>query len=313
MSTTVEMLVAFRFIQALGGCVSLVGVRAMVRDYFTVEEGPKIFSMLMLILSVSPLLAPSLGGIITQWLHWYWIFLILAVIVVIILVLTWFLLPEKVGPDLNVSLRPGPMISNFVSIAKNAQFFTYTITTSFTFGGLSVYLAGSTVILLDRFKVSPTFYAILFALQSIGLIVGNQLNIMLLKRYPSTRLFSTAVTVQMISAAVFLIGCYFDWYGVYTTIMFFFIQLACLGMTFPNGSAAALAPFTRNIGSASALMGFLNVSIGGFVSACVGLFNASGSLPVAIMMFATSFAAWGVLQIGTSFVNKHKLPARDVI
>jgi DHA1 family bicyclomycin/chloramphenicol resistance-like MFS transporter len=76
LSTSVEMLVAFRFVQAFGGSVSLVGVRAMVRDYFTVEESPKIFSMLMLILSVSPLLAPSLGGLVSRWLHWEWIFFI---------------------------------------------------------------------------------------------------------------------------------------------------------------------------------------------------------------------------------------------
>lgn len=312
LSTSVEMLVAFRFVQALGGCVSLVGVRAMVRDHFTVEESPKIFSMLMLILSVSPLLAPSIGGIVTRWLHWEWIFFILAAIVILILALTYFFLPENIKPDPQVSLRAGPMISNFVSIVKNTQFFTYTIASSFSFGGLFVYLAGSTVILLDRFKVSPSFYAILFALQSIGLIVGNKLNIMLLKRYSSTRLFKAAVTLQMSSAALFLIGCYYDWYGIYTTIIFFFILLACLGMTFPNGSAAALVPFSRNIGSASALMGFLNIGIGGAVSACVGLFNASDSLPVAIMMFATSLAAWGALQFGTSLMNRKALEATSV-
>lgn len=306
-STSVEMFIAFRFVQALGGCVSLVGVRAMVRDYFTVGESAKIFSMLMLILSVSPLLAPSIGGLVTRWLHWEWIFIILAVIVVIILALTYMFLPENVKPDPNVSLRPGPMIANFISILRNSQFTTYTISSSFSSGALFVYLAGSTVILLGKFQVSPSFYAILFALQSVGLIVGNQLNIFLLKRYSSKALFNAAVTLQLSSATIFLTGSYFDWYGVYTTIIFFFILLACLGMTFPNGSATALAPFSSNIGSASALMGFINISIGGIVSACVGLFDAADSLPVAIMMFASSFAAWGVLKVGTGAIKRAEL------
>jgi DHA1 family bicyclomycin/chloramphenicol resistance-like MFS transporter len=304
LSTSVEMLIAFRFVQALGGSVSLVAVRAMVRDYFSVEESAKIFSMLMLILSVSPLLAPSIGGLVTRWLHWEWIFVILAIVVVVILLLTYFFLPEKVGPDSTISLRPGPMLAGFTTILKNNQFTTYTIAAAFSFGGLFIYLAGSTVILLDRFKVTPSFYAILFALQSIGLIVGNHLNIRLLRKFSSRYLFNVAVTLQMSSAALFLVGSYFDWYGVYATIVFFFVLLACLGMTFPNGSASALAPFSTNIGSASALMGFLHIGIGGIVSACVGLFNASDSLPIAIMMFATSFAAWCVLQLGSRGIGR---------
>jgi DHA1 family bicyclomycin/chloramphenicol resistance-like MFS transporter len=308
MSTSVEMLIAFRFLQALGGSVSLVAVRAMVRDHFTVDESPKIFSMLMLILSVSPLLAPSLGGVIVQWLHWEWIFGILAVIVLIILAITYKFLPETYIPDKTVSLKVGPMIQSFIAIARNTQFITYTSAASFSLGGLFIYLAGSTVILLGEFKVSPSFYAILFALQSVGLIVGNQLNIMLLKKYKSRQLFYFALTLQMVSAGVFLLGSWFGWYGVYTTIMFFFVLLACLGMTLPNGSAEGLAPFTRNLGSASALMGFLQTSIGGLVSAMVGGFNAQGTLPVAAMMFATSFAAWVVLRIGRYRMGKLAMP-----
>jgi MFS transporter, DHA1 family, multidrug resistance protein len=305
MSTSVEMLIAFRFVQAIGGSVSLVGVRAMVRDHFTIEESPKIFSMLMLILSVSPLLAPSLGGLIIQWLHWQWIFLILAAIVVIILLVTHLFLPETYRPDPSISLKPGPMIQSFLSIARNTQFMTYTIAASFSLGGLFIYLAGSTVILLGEHNVSPSFYAILFALQSIGLIVGNQLNIILLRRYKSKQLFHFALTIQMLSAAVFLIGAWFGWYGVYSTIMFFFILLACLGMTLPNGSAEGLAPFSKSLGTASALMGFLQTSIGGLVSAMVGGFNASGSLPVALMMFASSFAAWCVLSVGRTVMKRN--------
>jgi len=298
LSTSVEMLIVFRFVQALGGCVSLVGVRAMVRDYFTVDESPKIFSMLMLILSVSPLLAPSLGSLITGTLGWPWIFFVLASVVILILVMAHFYLPAVYVPDPSVTLRVGPMLKTFRDILSNRQFTTYTLATSFSFGGLFIYLAGSTVILLDRFEVSPAFYAILFALQSIGLVVGNQLNITLLRRYKASQLFKFALTLQMCSAILFLTGSWFDWYEVYGTIFFFFILLACLGMTFPNGSATALAPFTQNIGSASALMGCLQISIGGLVSASVGLFNARDSVPVALMMCVASVVAWFILRVG---------------
>lgn len=297
-SGSVEMLIAFRFIQALGGAVSAVAVRAMVRDYFTVEESPKIFSILMLILSVSPLFAPSLGSIVIQWLSWQWVFIVLAIIVIFILLCMKWFLPVRYVPDKTVSLAIGPMIGTYATILRNRQFLTFTLASSFALGGLFIYLAGSTVILQEQFRVSPQFYAILFALQSVGLIVGNQLNIMLLKRFSSQRLFSAAVTLQMASALLFLVGSVFGWYGVYSTISFFFVLLLCLGMTFPNGAASALAPFESNLGSASSLMGFLQTCLGGLMSAAVGLFDAHGSLPVALMMFVCAFGAWAVIMLG---------------
>ncbi len=294
LSRSIEMLVAFRFIQALGACVAAVGVRAMVRDFFTVEESPTIYSVLMLILAVSPLLAPSLGSLITSRFDWPWVFIILASVVVVVLILMYLFLPERHPPDPGVSLAPGPIIRDFLSIVRNRQFLVYTAATSFTFGGLFIYLAGSTVILLGEFHVTPSAYALLFALQSIGLVAGNQLNIMLLKNTPSERIFITAIAVQMISSLGFLIGSYFGLLNVAIVITVFFIQLGCLGMTFPNGSALALAPFTTNLGRASALMGFLQTSVAGIVSGAVGFFNAANSLPIALMLFASSLIAFAV-------------------
>lgn len=297
-STTVESLTVFRFIQALGSCVAAVGVRAMVRDYFTIEESPKIFSMLMLILAVSPLLAPSLGSIITSNFAWQWVFVILAGIVVLIVVLMYLFLPEGHPPDKSVSLAPGPMLNTFGAILKNNQFTTYTITTSFVFAGLFIYLAGSTIILLGEFKLSSKAYAILFALQSVGLIAGNQLNILLLKRVKSEVIFKNALCVQLVSACAFFIFSLLGWSTVGSTITFFFIQLGCLGLTFPNGSAVALAPFSKNLGSASALMGCLQTSIGGIVSAIVGISNFKSSLPIAALLFLTSAIALLILVLG---------------
>jgi len=261
----------------------------------------------MLVLSVSPLFAPSLGGIIMQWLAWQWVFIILAVIVVLILLLMRRYLPVRHAPDPTVSLAARPMINTFMTIMRNRQFLTFTLASSFALGGLFIYLAGSTVILQERFQVSPRFYAILFALQSVGLIVGNQINIMLLKRFTSQRLFAAAVTVQLVSSLLFFTGSIFDWYGIYATISFFFVLLLCLGMTFPNGAASAMAPFNSNLGSASSLMGFIQTCLGGLMSAAVGLFNAHGSLPVALMMFVCSFGAWIVIIVGAGQTQTNKL------
>lgn len=233
-----------------------------------------------------------------QWFNWRWVFIILAAVVVIVLVLMRRCLPLRHAADPTVSLAARPMINTFMTILRNRQFLTFTLASSFALGGLFIYLAGSTVILQERFHVSPRFYAILFALQSIGLIVGNQINIYLLRYFSSPRLFTAAVTIQLVSSLLFFAGSIFDWYGVYSTIAFFFVLLLCLGMTFPNGSASAMAPFNTHLGSASSLMGFVQTCLGGLMSAAVGLFDAHGSLPVALMMFVCSFGAWIIVIIG---------------
>lgn len=297
-STSVEALTTFRFVQALGSCVAAVGVRAMVRDYFPASESAKIYSIMMLILAVSPLLAPVLGSAITINFDWRWVFVILALIVIIIVILMHLMLPEAHPPDPTVSLAVGPMLTTFKEILRNNQFTTYTLATSFTFGGLFIYLAGSTVILQGEFGLSSKAYALLFAVQSVGLVAGNQFNIYLLKTFSSKSIYYYALSIQMFSGLAFLVFALMGWNGVPSTICFFFIQLGCLGMTFPNGSAIAMAPFTKNLGSASALMGFLQISIGGIASAAVGITNVKTSLPISALLFLTSAIAFTILFFG---------------
>jgi MFS transporter, DHA1 family, multidrug resistance protein len=297
-SPSVEVLIALRFVQALGGCVALVAAMAMVRDFFPVEESARIFSLLMLILGLSPLLAPTLGGFITSWLGWQWVFIVMSGIVFLIVVLVYVYLPEGHVPDPSVSLKPGPMLATFYTILKHPQFYTYTLSGAFSFGAMFVYVAGSPMIFMETFHVLPQTYGVIFAFLSVGFIGGNQLNILLLKKYKSEQIFRFALVCQVAAGIVFLTGVLNNWYGLAATIGMFFVFLSCLGLTYPNAAALALAPFTRNAGSASALLGSLQIGVAGLVSSGVGLFNSSNSVPVAVMLAVTSLVAFFVLMAG---------------
>lgn len=298
LTTSIEMLVAWRFIQALGGCVAGVAALTMVRDFFPVEETAKIISLLVLILGLSPLLAPTLGGFITTSLSWQWIFVFLILIAVAVLFLVIFYLPPAYKPDATISLKPAPMLATFVSILKNRQFIMYSLAGSFSFASLFIYVAGSPVIFMEIFNVSPQAYGGLFALLSVGFIGSNQVNILLLRWYRSEHIFRVALLCQFIANAFFLIGAWNNWFGLGSTIGMFFISLSCLGLIYPNASALALAPFTRNMGSASSLIGFLQIGVAGLASGSVGLFNTRDSVPIVAMMVITSFVAVLILIVG---------------
>ena len=139
-SRTVEWLIALRFVQALGGCAAQVAAMAMVRDFFHVEETAKIISLLILIISASPLLAPSIGVFVATHLGWRWVFIVLALFVVIMFAVCQCFLPEGHKADRSIELRPGPILRNYASVLKEPQFLTYALAGAFAFSGLLVYV-----------------------------------------------------------------------------------------------------------------------------------------------------------------------------
>ncbi|HZX75214.1 MAG TPA: multidrug effflux MFS transporter [Cyclobacteriaceae bacterium] len=297
-SQTIETLVVFRFVQALGGCVAWVGAMAMVRDFFPVKESAKIFSLLVLILGVSPLLAPTFGSFIAVSFGWQAIFIMLAVIVFLILLITFFFLPEGQQPDHSVSLKAKPMLKTFYSVLREPQFFTYTFSGAFSFATLFIYVAGSPIIFMEMYQVSPQVYGGLFALLSVGFIGSSQINILLVRRFSSEQLFRVALYCQVMAGVVFLSGVYFGVFGLYGTLAMFFISLCCIGIINPNATALALAPFTRNVGSASALLGCTQIGVAALASSFVGLFNSSNTVPIVGLLSATSITALVILVIG---------------
>jgi DHA1 family bicyclomycin/chloramphenicol resistance-like MFS transporter len=297
-SGTIEALITFRFIQALGACVAEVAAIAMVRDFFPIKEASKVFSLLMLILGVSPLFAPTIGGLIVTMLGWQWIFISLMIIVFLVLAVTFFFLPEGHEPDPTISLRLKPIFFGFLEILREPQFYTYAISGSFAFGGLFVYVAGSPILFMNIFHISPRVYGEIFALLSVGLIGATQINILLSKYYKSERIYSLAIYAQVLVASFFLLGTLNNWFGLQSLIATLFVLLSCIGFTYPNAAALALAPFSRNAGSASALLGFFQIGVGAIASAGVGFFHSNTSLPTVAILEGTALFGLMILLVG---------------
>lgn len=302
-SPNVSWLIGIRFLQALGGCVAQVAAMAMVRDFFPVQDTARIISLLILILGVSPLLAPTIGGFVSIHLGWQAVFIILAVHAFIMLLVCWRWLPEGHPPDPTVSLRPAPILHNFTVVLKEPQFLTYALAGAFAFAGLLVYVAGSPILFMEVFQVEPGVFGAIFAGLSVGFIGSNQINVLLLRRYSSEQIFRAALLVECPAALLFLIGAIFDWFGLASTVALLFVILFTLGLAYPNAAALAMAPFDRNIGSASAMLGFLQVGVSSIASASIGFFDSQSVMPVALILTVTSFLGFAILILG-----KRKIP-----
>jgi DHA1 family bicyclomycin/chloramphenicol resistance-like MFS transporter len=295
---SVNALIAFRFLQALGSCAGMVTSRAMVRDLFEVKDSAKVFSALMLVVAVSPIIAPTLGGYVTAALGWRYVFAVLILIDIAILAGVFFLLPESKKPDPSHSLKPMAVTKNFAIIIIQPQFYVYALTGAIAASGLYAYISGSPQVFIELFGVNEKQYGWIFAIIAVGIISTSQINTLVLRQHPSEKIIQTALIIQSIIAVVLATIAFFRWSELYTTIALIFLYVSCQGFIFPNASALTMAAFGHNAGNASALMGAIQMGIGATASAAVSIFQDNTALPMSGVMALCSISALSILMMG---------------
>ncbi|OIV40761.1 multidrug effflux MFS transporter [Flavobacterium johnsoniae] len=310
----IDQFILLRFVQAIGSCAATVASVAMVRDLFPVKDIPKVFSLLMLVLGLSPMLAPTIGGYVTEDYGWHTVFLILMFMGIAILVAAQIGLPNSYKPDTSISLKPKPIISNFLKVLKEPQFYTYAFTGAIAFSGLFTYVAASPIIFMDIYHVDAKTYGWIFAFMSVSFIGSSQLNSVLLKKFSSEQMIFGALILQSVVSIIFLVLSLNNLLGLYETITLLFLFLGCLGISNPNTAGLTMAPFAKNAGSASALMGAIQLGLGSLASFAVGIFVKDSTAPMVLIMTVTTIIAFIVLNIGKRFIkNKVEISADDDI
>jgi len=298
LAASVNALIVLRLLQALGGCVGMVAARAMVRDLFEVKENAKVFSMLMLVVAVSPIIAPTLGGYVTSLLGWRYVFVMLIIVDIIIIISAYFLLPESRKPNPNFSLRPGPILNNFSGVIRHPQFYTYALTAAVSAAGLYAYIGGSPHVFMEIFHVSEKQYGWIFALIAMGLIGASQVNSLLLRNYTSDQLIRVALFCQSVVGITTVCLTLFGLTDLFVTIFLIFVFLCTQGFVFPNASALSLAAFGHTAGSASALLGAIQMTIGACTSALVSILQNHTALPMTGVMACCAISALSVFSFG---------------
>lgn len=302
----IESLIILRFVQAIGSCAAAVAAMAMVRDFFPVKENAKVFALLMLVVGASPMIAPTAGGYLTTSLGWQSVFYTLAIIASAIFIVVFFFLPEGFKGNPSLSLKPKPILNGFKDVLIHPQFYTYTFAGAFSFSGLFAYISSSPLVYMDIYKVSETTYGWIFAILSVGFIGASQVNNILLKKFRSEQIIPVALAAQVIIAVVFVIGTFFNWFGLYETTVMLFLFLCCIGIANPNGVALTLAPFSDNAGTASSLMGAIQLGAGALASLAIGLLDSASAIPMTVVMSTTSLIALLVLLLGRKNIIQMK-------
>lgn len=254
---SVDHLIIMRFLQAIGGCVGMVAAQALVRDLFPSNKTAQVLSLLTLVIAVSPMIAPTLGGYVTLHFNWQTVFLVLAAIAGLILLAVKWYLPVGAQPDASISLRPKKVVKNYLLVMQNRQFLTYMLVGGIAGAAPFAYIAGSADVFMNRYGISETGYGWIFALLATAMIGSTQANHLLLRRFSSEQIIRVSLIYQSIVGVTMMLGVWLQWLDVYTLILFMFIFLTGHGLNSPNTAALSLEPFSKNAGSASAMMGSL--------------------------------------------------------
>lgn len=281
----IDSLILLRFLQALGSCSGMVASRAMIQDYYDSRESARVFSLLMLVVAISPILAPSAGAFFLEHFDWHIIFVSLFGIGLIILLGVFFFLPESYKGDKQFSLLPPAIIKKYWEVFTERTFILYCLVASIAASGLYAYLAGSSFIMQEIYQLTQKEYGIAIAFTASALIGATQINRWLLKRWNMSQICLVANIGQTIVGVIMIVCLLTHTLNLPILIALVFAYLFCQGFIFPNASAIALSPFkSSNAGSASALLGFIQMGMGALSSGLVSVFHNKTEIPMVAAM-----------------------------
>lgn len=287
LSTSINQLIFMRVILALGGCVGMVVSRAIVRDLFPASEIAKIFSTLMLIVGVAPIIAPTIGSWVVVNYSWNMIFYILSANALALLMAVYFFLPESKKPDLSKSLKVKNVLKDYRKVLNDKTFLFYAFIGSVASGGLFSYISGASFVFIEYFGMKEADFGIIFGFNAFGYILGTQFNRLLLVKFSSFQIIKSATFVLFAVSLLLISLLFLNQFSVYILVGLLFSFLFILGILSPNSTAMALTPFSENAGSASALIGFTQMFCGAIWSVLVSTLHDETLFP---MIFGLSSA-----------------------
>jgi DHA1 family bicyclomycin/chloramphenicol resistance-like MFS transporter len=276
----VGWLIVFRFIQGFGACPGMVVPRAVVRDLHTGTEAARLMSLLMLVFSVSPILAPLTGSFVIQWLGWravFWLVTIAALLAAILLATS---LKETRPVEDRAGSSFKSALTGYLFLLRERNFLGLTFIGSFGISGFFVYLSSSSFILIDHYKLSPLLYSFFFSLNAAAFFASSQLTGALSERFGLRRLVRVAVTgyALAILALLLIAASGIDRLDVLVALLF--VSNGFLGLVIPATSVLAMEDYGEFAGTASALMGTLQFATGAICMIVSGFFFNGTPLPM---------------------------------
>jgi len=293
MSASIAELTLWRVVQAFGGAAGMVVPRAVIRDQLNTQESARALSLLMMIMGVTPILAPLLGAQMLLLWHWRGIFVVIALCAALLTGGLLCIMRETLRPERATSLRPGIILRNYGQLLRDRQFLGYALAGAFGTAGMFSYIAGSPRVFIGLFHIDPGTFGWLFGVNSAALILAAQVSARLLARHSPARLLRRAQTVQLGFAALGVLLTLMQMLTLPWLMLCLMGFMVCQGFANPNAAALSLDRQGHRLGVASALMGALHMLCGGVAGWGVSVWPAADALPLTGILALCTVLSWG--------------------
>jgi len=301
LAPTVETLIGLRLVQSLGGCAGVVIARAMVRDLFEQQQAARMFSLLVLVMGLAPILAPLAGSFVLELAGWRTIFWVLAAFGAICCTAAMLGLAESHPPQRRTTHGAAGAVRDYLALLRDRRYLGFALSGGLPSAGMFAYIAGSPVLFIEGYGLSPQLYGILFGTNAFGLIAASQINRRLLGRMASEAVLYRANLAAAGTATLLLLAAATGAGGLWGLLVPLFLYMSSLGFTMPNAQAGALAGQAARAGTAAALMGTVQFSSGALSASLSAALHDGGPLPMAT---AIACCAWLALAAQVFLVRR---------
>jgi DHA1 family bicyclomycin/chloramphenicol resistance-like MFS transporter len=255
----------------------------MVRDLFEPREAVQVFSLLVLVMGVSPVLAPLLGAQILQWFPWRTIFWVIAALGAAGLLGTIVRLRETHHGERG-ELAFGSALRTYGEILRDRAFLGYVLAGGMAMAGMFAYIVGSPFVFMEHFQVTTGQFGLIFGINALGLVLAAQVNARLVRYHASDTIIRWVLGIQVITGILLLTGVWSGVLQLYGVAALVFVYVASIGCLFPNITAMAMAPWGAQAGSASALIGVIQFGLAAASASLIGAANSGAAVPMAVMI-----------------------------
>jgi DHA1 family bicyclomycin/chloramphenicol resistance-like MFS transporter len=291
LAPSLTVLAIFRAVGAFGASAGMVIARAVVRDLSEGHAAAIMMSRLVLVMGVAPILAPTIGGAILAFAHWRVIFWLLAAYGTICVVMAWKVLPETLPPDRRLRLSLAGQAARYLMIVREKTFLTHAIMGGCSTFCMFAYLSGCSPVFEDGFGLNPSEFALIFGGCAVALVCCSQLNARLLPKVGLSRMLTNVARISCCGTLVLLIVAFSNVHLLWAVVAPLVVVIGCQGFNNANSTAGALSRHGAHAGSASALMGTFQFSLGASSGVLVGFLTDGTPRGMAAMMFCGMLGA----------------------
>ena len=288
---SIDRLILARFVQALGACAGPVIGRAVVRDLWGASESARVIAYMGGAMAIGPLLGPTLGGFLTVLFGWQSNFVLLLLVAVVQLAVVARVLGESNVHRDPEATTPARMLANFRRLLADRSYLGYLLTFSFSYSALFAFISASSFVLADRHGLTPQVYGMCFGIVVAGYLIGSVASGRLVRRLGSDGLLARGACLGAVAGVSMAVLEFSGVHGVAAILAPMFFCTVATGLVMPNAIARALAPYPTMAGSASALMGFVQMTMAACVGIAVGHALAAGAQALAVAVALCSVLA----------------------